>query len=691
MYLQIQNFFYPHSICIAGASIKEKSIGYEILKTIQSFGYTGKIYPVNPHSSEILGLTCYPSIAEVKDSIDLAIVVVPKKFVEETIDALIGKDVKSIILITAGFKEIGKEGEELEKRIVEKIKKSGARLVGPNCMGVINSLEEIKLNATFVAEKPAVGKTAFLSQSGALGAAVLNSLRETDIKFAHFISVGNKADINENDLIEFWEWDANIDTIALYLESFVSGENLIEKIIRGKVTKPLIVLKAGKSSAGMKAASSHTGALSGSDKVVESVLKQFGIIRANNLNELFNTAKGFEFFSKANGKRIAIITNAGGPGILAVDKLESEGLELSTFTEETKKKLKEIVHPDGSVENPVDLLPGADAEIFRKTAMIAAADINTDAVISIFVQPVMVQPFEIVEAVSGIESPKPIYQVYMPLPEFWNKHRCESSNEIPLFRNPEDPAEVISNILMFQTSSKKIKQNRIKYLERLERKNSQSYNFISGFLTQEQVNIIAADYNLPVVANRIVDINQLMNLHDVKFPVVLKGLSGDVIHKSEMEAVKLNIPSREQLSSAAEEMSSQFSKNNFQLDSFLIQPYIKVKHEILIGGYRDPSFGPVIVFGAGGKYVEVINDTALRSAYLIEDDIDEMIESTIMGKILKGVRGEKPCDIDKLKSIIASAAAMMIECNQTAEFDINPLIVAEDNSFHAVDIRIKFK
>ena len=331
---------------------------------------------------------------------------VPKQFAEDSIEALLKKGVKSIILITAGFKEIGKEGEETEKRITKKIKDAGARLIGPNCMGVINALPSTRLNATFVAEHPEVGSLGFLSQSGALGAAILNSLRDSDIKFSHFVSVGNKADINENDIQKFWQEDNNINVLTFYLESFVNGEEFLKPVILQEVTKPMIVLKAGKTSSGMKAASSHTGALSSKDKIVEALLKQFGIVRANDLNELFNTAKGFDNFPIPKGKRVAVLTNAGGPAILAVDAIETENLELAQLSVETKKKLREIVHPEGSVENPVDTLPGGTAELYKTINEILVADENVDAVVSIFVEPVMVKAMPVIEGVNSIKSEK---------------------------------------------------------------------------------------------------------------------------------------------------------------------------------------------------------------------------------------------------------------------------------------------
>jgi acetyltransferase len=684
----LKNFFYPKSICIVGASIKEKSIGYELLKTIKLYGYTGKIFPVNPKADDILGYKCYHSIEKTDEQIDLAIIVVPKQFAEESVDALLNKNVKSIILITAGFKETGKEGEDAERRIIEKIKQANARMVGPNCMGVINALNEIKLNATFVAEKPETGATGFLSQSGALGAAVLNSLRQTDIKFAHFISVGNKADINENDILHFWQNDNNIKTLTFYLESFVNGFEFFRPFITGEISKPTIVLKAGKTESGMKAASSHTGALSGKDKVVDALLNQFGIIRADNLNELFNTAKGFENFKVPGGNRVAVVTNAGGPAILCVDSLEKEKLSLATFGIETKKRLREFVHPEGSIENPVDLLPGGTAETYKKVNEIVAADENVDAVISIFVEPVMVAPFEVIESVYSIQCEKPILQVAMPLPEFWEKYRKNSSKKLPLFRNPEDPAEILSNMFFHSVHQQKLTKDRDEYKSLLDLEPVIN-NFKSGFISQIEIEQLCNYYNIPLTKSRLIKSTDLENVEEAFYPLVLKGINQKIIHKSELSAVKLNIKNKKELLIAANEIEKNFLLAGFEVEEFLVQQFVKTKHELLIGGFRDPSFGPIIMFGSGGKYVEVFGDTAIKSCYLSDDDVEKMICETSMGKIIHGVRGELPGNIPELKRIIKACATMMIEDKNIIEFDLNPLIVGEDDKYYAVDVRVK--
>ncbi|MCX7611703.1 MAG: CoA-binding protein, partial [Ignavibacterium sp.] len=357
-----EKFFYPKSICIVGASSKPKSLGFELTKSIIDYEYKGKVFLINPKADEIFGIKCYKSVKNIDDDIDLAILMVPKQFVEESLNELLQKKVQAIILITAGFKETGYEGEQAEKKIVDIIKNSNARLVGPNCMGIINTNEQIKMNATFVAEKPRQGNIAFCSQSGAIGAAILNSLRLTDIRFGHFISVGNKADVNELDLLDYWNFNDDIKIICFYLESFVNGEKFIKYFIENEVSKPVIILKSGRTQSGIKAASSHTGAMATSDKAVDAILNQFGIIRTDNLNDMFNTAKGFEDFPLPKGNKVAVVTNAGGPAILTVDTFEKNNLQLAEISNSTKEKLRQIVHPEGSVNNPIDLLPGGTAE-----------------------------------------------------------------------------------------------------------------------------------------------------------------------------------------------------------------------------------------------------------------------------------------------------------------------------------------
>jgi len=677
-------YFYPDSICIVGASSKPKSLGYELTKSVKQYGYTGDLALVNPKADEILGFKCYPTISSIDYRIDLAIVMVPKQFVEETIKELIAKKTQAIILITAGFKETGEDGAEAEKRILQIIRDSNARLVGPNCMGIINAIPSIKMNATFVAEEPKTGTMAFCSQSGAIGAAVLNSLRETDIRFGQFISVGNKADVNENDLLEYWQDCKDVNVITYYLESFVDGEKFSKYFIDDRITKPVIVLKGGRTSSGIKAASSHTGALGSSDKVVDAILTQFGIIRADDLNDMFNTAKGFEEFPTPKGNRVAVVTNAGGPAILTVDTLEKNNLALAELSYETKTKLKVIVHPEGSVNNPVDLLPGGIAEQFKAVNEILVNDENVDAVISVFVEPIMVKALPVIEGINEIKSDKPIFQVVMPLPEFWQEYRTESKTKRALFRRPEDPAVVINNLLKFQ--NKKSNTGRIKLDETI--KDFKLNEKFGRFLNPNEVTELCNYYKLPIVKDEVHSIEEL-NKKEIHFPVVLKAVGDKIIHKTDLKGVVLNIKTKSELMKTAEEMIWNFSSKNIQLDKFLIQPFLKIKYELLVGAFRDPSFGPIIMFGSGGKYVEYLDDTVMRSAYLTEYDIDEMINSTKIGKIIQGVRGEESVDMKVVKSAIKNLAQMIVNHKEITEVDLNPLLVTSENKIFAVDVRIK--
>jgi len=518
---------------------------------------------------------------------------VPKQFVEETIKELIAKKTQAIILITAGFKETGEDGAEAEKRILQIIRDSNARLVGPNCMGIINAIPSIKMNATFVAEEPKTGTMAFCSQSGAIGAAVLNSLRETDIRFGQFISVGNKADVNENDLLEYWQDCKDVNVITYYLESFVDGEKFSKYFIDDRITKPVIVLKGGRTSSGIKAASSHTGALGSSDKVVDAILTQFGIIRADDLNDMFNTAKGFEEFPTPKGNRVAVVTNAGGPAILTVDTLEKNNLALAELSYESKTKRA-------------------------------------------------------------------------------------------LFRRPEDPAVVINNLLKFQ--NKKSNTGRIKLDETI--KDFKLNEKFGRFLNPNEVTELCNYYKLPIVKDEVHSIEEL-NKKEIHFPVVLKAVGDKIIHKTDLKGVVLNIKTKSELMKTAEEMIWNFSSKNIQLDKFLIQPFLKIKYELLVGAFRDPSFGPIIMFGSGGKYVEYLDDTVMRSAYLTEYDIDEMINSTKIGKIIQGVRGEESVDMKVVKSAIKNLAQMIVSHKEITEVDLNPLLVTSENKILAVDVRIK--
>lgn len=685
----MEKFFYPKSVCIVGASSKEKSIGYELLRCIKSYEFKGEIYPVNPNAESILGYKCYREIDECPSNMDLAIIMTPKAYVAESIDKLLKKNVKHIVVITAGFRETGEDGEKLEKEIVAKIKEAGGRMVGPNCMGLINAIPDISLNATFVAEKPSLGKIGFFSQSGALGAATLNSLRETDIRFSHFISAGNKADVNENDLLEFWNADKNISIMTFYLESFSEGKKFLSYFLNNYISKPTIILKAGKTASGQKAAISHTGALGSQDKVVDAILKQFGIMRVDTVKDMFNLAKLIENFPSPKGDRIAIVTNSGGPAILLVDEIERNNLKIAQLSENTKSKLREIVHPEGSVNNPIDLLPMGDAKTYKNAIQIVLDDEQVDAVFVIFTEPAMLKPFPIVEEINSIISEKPIYITVFPLPDFWQYYKENSKTNKPLFKSVEDLPCIYSKYLQWIKKKENLEK---KGLERIKTDRIGMFNFeekdkmLDNIIVAQKSFDFAKAINLPIPDWKILTVDEIDHIN--YYPCVIKALHPKLIHKSDCKAVALNINSKEEAKFEIERMKYNLNKLGIDVKHFLIQKQIQIKFELLLGGFLDSNFGPVIMFGAGGKYVEVLQDTAMRSSYLVKDDIIEMIDETKIGKIIKGVRGEDSIDLDNLVELIYRTAKAFVNSN-IQEFDINPLAVDKDNKLYAVDIRIK--
>ncbi len=690
--MSLRELFYPSSVCLLGASTKEKSIGYEILKCIKNSNYSGKVYPVNPKADEILGYKNFKTITDLPEEIDLCIVTLPKNLVLENLEQIIKKKVKILVLITAGFREVGGEGKELEEKVLKLLKEKNIRMVGPNCMGVINALSDGILNATFVAEEPKKGAIAFASQSGALGAAILNNLRISGIALGHFISMGNKADINENDLLEYWAKDDNIKVITMYLESFVDGKKFL--INSQKCNKPIIVLKSARSQAGQKAASSHTGALANSDNVVNSVFKQFGIIRAETTDELFNSAIAFDNLALMKGKRVAIVTNSGGPGVICVDKLENEGLEVAKLSDDTIKEIKGIIHPEGSANNPIDLLPNGDAEGFSKVTNLVLADDNVDGVIVIFTEPIMVKPFDIVEAINEIKSDKPIVQVVFPLPEFWEKYNNESKYGKRLYKNVEDAVVILKNLyLQYKYSSIKInKSNNLEYKDKIDKlKIYKTANKMEGrYLSYDETMVLLNRYGFPIISSILIDKDKI-NDYDVDYPLVLKVYSDKIIHKSDVGGVFVNITSKQQLQEIASKAIFDASKIGIKVDKFILQRFAKIEQEMLLGAFNDHSFGPMIMFGSGGKYVEILNDTQIISAVATKDEIMNMIETTKIGSILKGVRGEAPKDLNKLVDVIDKLSNMMLDNDDIIELDFNPIVYTKGGDVSIIDWRIKVK
>ncbi len=695
----LHNFFYPENILLIGASSKPRSIGYEILKSILQFGFKGKIFVVNPKSEEILGVKCFKSIEEISEEISLAIILVPKNLVFESLRSCASKRIKNVIIITAGFREIGEEGARLEKQMIDYARENGIRIVGPNCMGIINTDDEIKLNATFAAEVPHYSPVSFLSQSGALAAAVLNTIKETNYSFGQFISIGNKADVNENDLLEYWWKDARTKVITMYLESFEDGRKFFELSKKVTKDKPLIVLKAARTKSGTKAASSHTGALATQDDIVEAALRQCGVIRVNTIEEMFETSKALLYLKQMNGKRVAVLTNAGGPAILCIDQIEKNNLLLVELETDTINKLREILHPEASLKNPVDMLPAADAQTYRKALKILSEDENVDAIITIFVEPVMIEAFDVIKELVNEQSinPKPILIVTFPLPEFWQKWKSEGKNNAVILKSVELAPVILKNLYSYQSrkgirTSKSIHLNQVQkerlfgILNRIKQNLKES-----SFLTSKECYKILKTLDLPLPVNKFfTNKNELIKILDsIKFPCVLKISSSRLTHKSDVGGVALNIQNKSSLLQSFYQMQKELKRKELinLINEYEVQEYFNGEVEIIVGTYRDKSFGPIVNFGAGGKLVEIIKDKNLALAPISIEEAMELIENSKIYPLLKGYRDIKKTNIFKIAEIIHKISLLIFEFSEIKEIDLNPVII-NGPKIKIVDYRI---
>jgi len=698
----LSSFFYPESILLVGASSKPKSIGYEILKSIINFGFKGKVFVVNPKSDEILGIKCNKTIEEIEEKISLAIILVPKNLVFDALKSCASKQIKNVVIITAGFREVGGEGAELEKQITEFAKINGIRLIGPNCMGLINTDENVRLNATFAAEVPRYSPVSFLSQSGALAAAVLNTISLTGYTFGQFASIGNKADVNENDLLEFWWKDEKTKVITMYLESFENGRKFFELANQITKEKPVIVLKAARTKSGSSAASSHTGALATQDDIVDCALIQSGCIRVKTIEEMFETANSILNLKKLNGKKVAVLTNAGGPAILCVDEIEKQGLEISELNETTKNKLREILHPESSIKNPVDMLPGADATTYRTAAKILSEDENVDAIIAIFVEPVMINAFDVIAQLAEEQkaNSKPILIVTFPLPHFWEKWKQNGIKDSVILKSVELAPAIIKNLYNYHFHKNKQKEF-TDYLNDKSRKiiskviQKEKENFTeSSFLTSKESYQILSLMKLPVTKSKFFKSKkELIDIaSNFSYPSVLKISSRKLTHKSDVGGVILDIPDKKTLLKSFEDLRTKLRKRNLLsfIDEFEVQEFFEGDFEVIVGGYRNRTFGPIVLFGSGGKLVEIINDKNLRLSPISIDDALDLIESSKIYPLLKGYRDFKKTNINLLAELIVKVSQLMYEFDEITEIDLNPILI-KAQKIKIVDYRIRIE
>ncbi|MFZ5376573.1 MAG: acetate--CoA ligase family protein [Patescibacteria group bacterium] len=700
--MSYQALFYPKAIAMIGASRNLKTVGNDVVKNLVTQGYEGEIYPVNPKADKLYGKKVYASVEQIPGDIDLAVIAVPASFVTAEIEKAAAKGAKAAIVISAGCKEIG--NIELERNLSAKCRELGVSLVGPNCLGIINP--EIKMNASFAALMPEPGDVAFVSQSGALCTAVLDYAKELGIGFSKFMSIGNKADINELKLIKYFAQDPQTKVIAMYVEQLENAPELIktvQEITRGKNPKPIIMLKSGKTEAGAGAIASHTGSLSGGDIAYESLFAQAGIIRAESISQLFDYAQIFSKNSLQKVRRVSIITNAGGPGVLTTDAVVESGLEMAELAPKTVKALREFLPAAASTHNPVDILGDAVGDRYKQALELVAEDPNTDAIILLLTPQSMTEIVKTAKAVvaTRANTNKPMIVSFMGQETVQPGVDAMKQAGVVTSTFPEPAAKAMATFGKFVDRADKPIARPLRYADVDKEKVGQIFAAAkakgkTSFPESEAIEILAA-YGFPMLqsaqAATAVDAKKaatkMAGKKEMKF--AMKIVSQDILHKSDVGGVMLNVTC-ETVEDSFKQMMKTVAKNKpeARLDGvLLVEMAPAYGTETILGVNRAPGLGTMVMFGLGGIYVEVLKDVSLAFVPLTKTDAERMIDGLRSSAIFAGVRGQKPADRALMIESIGRLAQLVSDFPEIVELDINPLLVLpEGEGVKALDARI---
>ena len=685
--------FRPRSVAVVGASRNRDSIGWALVDNLLRGGFQGAVYPVNPRATAVHSLRCYPSVAAIGEEIDLGVVAVPRTAVEAVIRDCIEHGVRGLVVITAGFAETGEEGAEIERRLRDRVRAAGVRLVGPNCMGVINTDPEICLDATFAPTPARRGSIGFVSQSGALGVAILNVATELGIGLTQFVSMGNKADVSGNDLLEMWEHDESTRVIAMYLESFGNPRRFTEIAKRASRRKPILVVKAGRTAEGARAASSHTGALAGADVTVQALLAHCGVLRADSIQDLFHMARALDRCPLPRGDRVAIVTNAGGPGIMATDACVNLGLEIATLSEATHANLSSFLPPEASLGNPVDMISSAGAEDYQRAVAAVLDDPGVDMVLVVHVTPLLSNPIAILEHV-GLAAPssdKPVLAVMMATEDFYESARGRSDLP-PVYRFPESAAKALATLARHAAWRRRPAEE----IPTFEVDDGAVAEILepngNGYLEPADAFRVLELYGIPTAPWRVVSDRDgaLAAAEALGYPVVVKAIAPGLVHKSDLGAVALDLADPWALGAALGHMGRRLEEAGHPPQGYLVQRQIAGGHEVVFGVSTDERFGRVLMFGLGGKYVEVLRDVCFGLTPLEPTEADDMIRGIRGAQLLEGVRGEPAADRALLREVLLRLAQLVERHPQIRELDINPFLAAPDReSSRALDVRIR--
>ncbi len=669
-----------------------------MLKHLVGSGFTGPVYPVNPTANSVNSVPSFPSIGALPTVPDLAVIVVPKNLVLGVVRECVETGVKGVVVITAGFREVGGDGVELERELLALVRENGLRMVGPNCMGVMNTSPAVSMNATFAPAMPPNGPIAFMSQSGAMGMTILDYAMEYGIGISQFVSMGNKADVSGNDLIEYWQDDEEVGVILMYIEGFGNPRHFTTLARRATRRKPVLAVKAGRTEAGAKAASSHTGALAQVDIATDALFAQCGVLRADTVEALFDAAIAFSKAPLPQGRRVAVLTNAGGPGIIIADACEGFGLEVAPLSDDTQSQLREHLPAEASVANPVDMIASATPEQVERAMKIIVADPGIDAVIASYV-PLGLEAPVIAAAINrGAEGcGKPVLAVLMSKRGLPQGMAELQDTPIPAYRFPESAARALGAMWRYR----KWLDRPVAEVRRFAVDAARVGEIIAAALREERERLTVPEsfevldcYGIPIAPFAIATTEERVveAAGEMGYPIVMKAVSQDIVHKTEAGAVKLDLRDEDSLRAAWRQIAGALDREGASARDagVLVQRMWTGGRETIVGMTTEPQFGPIVMFGLGGVYVEVLRDVAFRVQPVSTVDALEMIHSLRGYRILEGVRGEEGVDLARLSEVIERVSQMVGDHPEIQEMDINPFLAfPEGQASVAVDARFR--
>jgi acetate---CoA ligase (ADP-forming) len=686
----------PASVAVIGASANRSKVGNNVLLNILQGGYEGEVYPVNPSADTIEGKTCYKNVSDIPGPVDLAVIVIKRDLVIPMLRACAQKGVKAVIIITAGFGETGEEGRKLQKEIMQIVRQNRMTMMGPNCLGLINPWH--KLNASFGQGLGTPGPIALISQSGALITAIQDLAADENIGFSMLASLGNKASLDEVTFLQNLQADTNTKVVAAYLEDIARGQEFMRIAEQVNKTKPVIVLKSGRTASGAKAASSHTGSLAGADRAYDSAFERSGVIRADSIEHLFDIATALAYQPLPKGDRVAVVTNAGGPGIMMTDALEMVGLTMATLDDATEKKLLELLPPAASAHNPVDVLGDATGAMYGKTIEILLTSDSVDSLIVILTPQKMTDAAGTAQAIAdaAAKADKPVFGCFMGASIVAEGVSLLRSNNIPQYAVPERAANAMREMVAYSN----YKTRPLRVVDRFAVNKIPAIKTIKACINRGVYEIgefeaktIMEAYSFIVPPGTLAtSVDEAVRFADeVGYPVAMKISSPDILHKSDVGGVKIGLANAQAVEDAFELMMLRIKrkKPEAQLRGVLVEKMILGGREVILGMKKDPQFGPMLMYGLGGIFVEVLKDVAFGLAPITEDECYKIIESTRSYKLLLGARGQKPVDISLIVSNMQRLSQLVVDFPEIDEVDINPLKVGQtgDNAY-VVDARI---